>query len=233
MSVSYAREAASPARRSCGNWKSGTPPVCSRRDCAGGGPHVFSPAAANSIAGIQDFIEASISAGMAGRRRRRVLIGVASVATVAALVFAGLADYARRVSVRAQSDFEAATTALSTLIESVPEKVEPVAPLQTVATLMDEARKAIAKFPPTEGASPQIRRYRAEISLALAVIEFDLGKFQDARGSRSRSGNNAGRRRCKRPCRYRNQILSCANLASIGSDLLSAPRRCRRGAGRV
>src|SRR5262245_4014439 len=46
---------------------------------------------------------------------------------------------------------------------------------------MNEARKAVLKFPPTEGASPQIRRYRAEISLALAAIEFDLGQFQASR----------------------------------------------------
>ena len=131
---------------------------------------------------ILDFVAASIDkAEKAERRRRRFLMAVASVATVTAVVFAGLAVYARRASVRAQSNFEAATTALSTLIESVPENVEPVAPLQTVAALMDEARNAISRFPPTEGTSPKIRRYRAEISLALATIEFDLGRFPAAR----------------------------------------------------
>ncbi len=131
---------------------------------------------------IVDFVEASIEkAEIAGRRRRYLLVGAASAATVAAVVFAGLAYSAHRASVRAQSNFEAATTALSTLIESVPANVEPVAPLQTVATLMDEASKAISRFPPTDGASLKIRRYRAEISLALAAIDFDLGRFQAAR----------------------------------------------------
>jgi len=106
---------------------------------------------------------------------------VAVVAVVVAVVFAGIADYAHRASVRAQSNFEAATTALSSLIESVPQNVEPVAPLQTVVTLMDEARAAIAKFPATDGDSAKIRRYRAEISLALGLIAFDLGRFPDAR----------------------------------------------------
>ena len=131
---------------------------------------------------LAEFIDASIDAAdKAERRRRRILIAVAGVATVTALVFAGLANYARLASLRAQSNFEAATTALSTLIESVPEKVEPVAPLPTVVALMDEARKAIAQFPPTEGASAKIKRYRAEISLALGAIEFDLGRYQAAR----------------------------------------------------
>jgi len=130
---------------------------------------------------IISFVEASISrAQKAERRKRRILMAIASAATVAAVIFAGLAEYARRTSVRAQSNFEAATIALSTLIKSVPKTVEPVAPLQTVSTLMDEARNAIAMFPPTEGASPKIRRYRAEISLALATIDFDLGRYADA-----------------------------------------------------
>src|SRR5262249_30461391 len=103
-----------------------------------------------------------------------------SAATVAAVIFAGLAEYARRTSVRAQSNFEAATTALSTLVKSVPKTIEPVAPLQTVSTLMDEARNAIAMFPPTEGARPKTRAYHAEISLALATIDFDLGRYSDA-----------------------------------------------------
>ena len=131
---------------------------------------------------VISFIEASVDkAEKANQRRRRLLLSIASAATVAALVFAGLAVYARRASLRAQSNFEAATTALSTLIESVPKKVEPVAPLQTVVALVGEARTAISRFPPTEGASPKIRRYRAEISLALATVEFDLGRFQAAR----------------------------------------------------
>lgn len=131
---------------------------------------------------IVGFIEASIDkAEKTERQRRRLLIGIATAATLAAFVFAGLAVYARRESLRAQSNFEAATTALSTLVESVPNDVEPVAPSQTVAALMDEARAAIAKFPPTEGTSTTIKRYRAEISLALAAIEFDLGQFQATR----------------------------------------------------
>jgi tetratricopeptide (TPR) repeat protein len=131
---------------------------------------------------ILDFVAASVDkAEKAERRRRRFLVAVASIATVTAVVFAGLAVYARRASVRAQSNFEAATTALSTLIESVPKNVEPVAPLQTVATLMDEASNAISRFPPTDGTSPKIRRYRAEISLALATIEFDLGRYPASR----------------------------------------------------
>jgi tetratricopeptide (TPR) repeat protein len=132
---------------------------------------------------VGEFVEASIDVvEKAERRRRRVLLMVASVATLTALVFAGLANYAHRASIRAESNFEAATTALSTLIESVPKNVEPVAPLQTVAALMDEAQKAISRFPPTDGASLTIRRYRAEISLALATIEFDLGgRFPNAR----------------------------------------------------
>jgi tetratricopeptide (TPR) repeat protein len=131
---------------------------------------------------ILDFVAASVDqAEKAERRRRRFLMAVASVATVTALIFAGLAVYARRASVRAQSNFEAATTALSTLIESVPKNVEPVARLQTVATLMDEASNAISRFPPTDGTSPKIRRYRAEISLALATIEYDLGRYPASR----------------------------------------------------
>ena len=131
---------------------------------------------------VLDFVETSIDvAERAERRKRRLLMMVAGVATVTALVFGGLADYARRASIRAQSNFEAATTALSTLIESVPENVEPVAPLQTVVTLMDEANKAISRFPPTEGGSARIRRYRAEISLSLAALDFDLGRFRETR----------------------------------------------------
>jgi tetratricopeptide (TPR) repeat protein len=131
---------------------------------------------------VEKYIETSINfAEQAERRKRRLLMTVAGVAVVMALIFAGLADFARRASVRAQSNFEAATTALSTLIESVPEDVQPVAPLGTVKILMDQARKAISMFPPTEGTTPQIRRYRAEISLALAAVEFDLGHFHEAR----------------------------------------------------
>jgi len=133
-------------------------------------------------ASLLDFIDTSIDvAERAERRRRWLLIMVAGIATVTALVFGGLAEYARRASIRAQSNFEAATTALSTLIESVPENVEPVAPLQTVVALMDQASKAISRFPPTEGASSKIRRYRAEISLSLAALDFDLGRFQETR----------------------------------------------------
>jgi tetratricopeptide (TPR) repeat protein len=131
---------------------------------------------------LLEFIETSINAAdKAEHRRRRVLIGLASAATVAAVIFAGLASFAHRASLRAQSNFEAATTVLSTLIEAVPANVAPVAPVRTVKTLLDDASKAIASFPPTDGASPKIRRYRAEISLALAEIEFDLGRYRETR----------------------------------------------------
>ena len=131
---------------------------------------------------LLEFIETSIDAAeKAERRRRHVLIGLASAATLAAVIFAGLANLAHRASVRAQSNFEAATTVLSTLIEAVPANVAPVAPVRTVKTLLDDASKAIASFPPTDGASPKIRRYRAEISLALAEIEFDLGRYKETR----------------------------------------------------
>ena len=131
---------------------------------------------------VVQFVEASIGkAERAERRKRRLLITVAVVATFAAAVFAGVAEYARRASVRAESNFEAAAAALSTLIESVPEKVEPVAPLQTVVALLGEANKAIAHFPETEGGTARIKRYRAEISLALSAINYDLGQYLVAR----------------------------------------------------
>lgn len=128
------------------------------------------------------FVDTSITAAEWLEWLKRVLlIGVAAAAVVIAAVFAGIAEYAHLASLRAQSNFEAATTALSSLIESVPKNVEPVAPLQTVTALMDEARSAIGKFPATDGDSAKIRRYRAEISLALGEIAFDLGQYREAR----------------------------------------------------
>jgi tetratricopeptide (TPR) repeat protein len=134
-------------------------------------------------ADVVAFVGASLDrAGRAARLRRYALIAVASVSIAAAIVFAGLGEYARRKSVQSEQSFEAAAAALSTLIDSVPEQVGPVAPLHTIEALLAEAEAAIAKLPPeTAATNPRVQLYRGTISLTLGEINFDLGKFAQAR----------------------------------------------------
>ncbi|HZQ01056.1 MAG TPA: hypothetical protein VFB13_16050 [Reyranella sp.] len=129
-----------------------------------------------------NFIDASIAAEQAAHRRRLWIAGgVTGSAVVVACVFAWLAYLADRNANRAQHNFEAATAALSTLVEFVPEKVRPVAPLGVSRELLERADNAIQRLPGDEGNSPMMRRYKADIYLALGTLSFDLSKYNAAR----------------------------------------------------
>jgi len=136
--------------------------------------------------GIVAFIRASsLRAGRATRLRRYALISlvVASVAT--AVIFAGLGEYARRQSAQAEHNFaaaKAAMSALSGLVESMPAQVGPVAPTQTLVVLLNETEQAIDRLPlDAELDNPALRLVRASIFLNFGEINFDLGKFPEAR----------------------------------------------------
>ncbi len=138
---------------------------------------------------IRSLIRASAAAEDAARvraERGRRLVLYGSVA--AAVIGLGLAVAAGWMAWRAvvaerqsASNFEGAAGAISTLVEAVPQKVEPVAPFGTVEALLAEATRAIDSLPSSAAANPRIDEYRAAISIASADLSYELARYCEMR----------------------------------------------------
>ena len=140
------------------------------------------------------FIDASIKADVEAQcRRRRILASVLGGAIGLAAIFAFLAKTAYDNSKRAQRNFEVATAALSSVVENVPDRIAPLAPLSVSGALLESASRAIEKLPTEDGAAPVIRLYQADIYLALGTLSFDLAKYDAARVHAARVDKLFGR----------------------------------------
>jgi tetratricopeptide (TPR) repeat protein len=103
-------------------------------------------------------------------RRRKAVISALTGATV---VFAGIAGFSimRRM---AQNNLVAARSAISLLVETTSETVQPIAQLDKVQSLIDQARQAMNDFAAVTN-DPAIIRQNARTLLILADIDWDRG----------------------------------------------------------
>ena len=111
--------------------------------------------------------------GQRARRRQRLTV-------LAAAVFACVAVGALISWRLAQTSLDAATAAISALIDTTSEIVQPIAQLDTVEALIGQARDAINRFP-TITSNAQIDEQRARTLLILAEIDFDRGNIKRMR----------------------------------------------------
>lgn len=88
---------------------------------------------------------------------------------------------AETATVQAEFNFQGAAGAISTLVEVVPRRVEPIAPFDLVQSLLDEARNAIAKLPASTTANPRMSQYRADIAMASADLAYELALYRQMR----------------------------------------------------
>jgi tetratricopeptide (TPR) repeat protein len=138
---------------------------------------------------IRSLIRASAAAEDAERvkqerARQYVVYGsvAAAIVGVALAVGAGWAAWtAYEAEQRSARNFEGAAGAISTLVEAVPLHVEPIAPFDTVAAMLAEAKSAIAKLPPEAVKNPRIYEYRAGISVASAELSYELALYRQMR----------------------------------------------------
>ncbi|MGB6534808.1 MAG: toll/interleukin-1 receptor domain-containing protein [Xanthobacteraceae bacterium] len=130
------------------------------------------PADANAPTELhQTFIRAS---RRATTRRQRYWVGGSlsiAVAAVALAVFAGISWY------QAQSNADAAVEALTALVETTSRVVRPIARLDAVDTLIEQARGAMDRFS-SFSEDPRIIEQRARTFLLLAETDWDRGNVK-------------------------------------------------------
>lgn len=159
--------------------------------------------ASDRMAPIRQLIEDSAAAADIERtrreRRQRYTLYGSLGATAVFLVVAVLAvtmwvaaekatEEARSATIRAETataqaenNFQGAAGAISTLVEVVPRRVEPIAPFGLVQSLLDEARNAIAKLPSSTTANPRMSQYRGDIAMASADLAYELALYRQMR----------------------------------------------------
>jgi tetratricopeptide (TPR) repeat protein len=115
-------------------------------------------------------------------RLRQRLTGAAAVA------FAAISVVATVFWNQAQRNLDAATSAISALIETTSNVVRPIAELDQVESLINQAREAMNRFS-TMSEDPRVALQRARTLLLLSEIDWDRGNISDMRQEAQRAFN--------------------------------------------
>jgi len=104
----------------------------------------------------------------------RRIAAATSIGLVIALLLGGVAAYSWR---QAQNNSEAAVGALSALIQTTSEVVRPIARLDAVEALVEQARGAMDRFS-SFSRDPRVAQQRARTMLLLAEVDWDRGNVK-------------------------------------------------------
>lgn len=130
---------------------------------------------------LRDFIAASSNAVHSEERRRvfrlRATVGVSSAAAV---IFLFLGVFAAINWYDAKRSLDAAAVAITNFVQATSEFVQPIAQLDTVQVLVDQARDAIDSFSDVTS-DPRLSVQRARTLLILAEIEEARGRLAPMR----------------------------------------------------
>jgi tetratricopeptide (TPR) repeat protein/ABC-type multidrug transport system fused ATPase/permease subunit len=132
-------------------------------------------------AALVDFISASSASARSEQqrqiRRARVLLAAASGSALVFLILAGFAGINWYVAKRS---VDAAAVAITTLVESTSEIIQPIAQLERVQQQVDAARGAIEQLSAVT-ADPRLATQRARTLLVLAELEEARGQMDAMR----------------------------------------------------
>jgi len=104
----------------------------------------------------------------------RRIAAATSIGLVIALMLGGVAAYSWR---QAQNNSDAAVGALSALIQTTSEVVRPIARLDAVEALIEQARGAMDRFS-SFSRDPRVAQQRARTMLLLAEVDWDRGNVK-------------------------------------------------------